>query len=160
MKKIQIDFRHLSQLRLVGMFMEMSLEVNRTIELFRTFMPLKGSVANQLNTDVLDVKVYPSNYFTDFDMGRQFVKWAAVEVSEAINVPEGMSQMEVKGGLYAVFSVPSTVGPEVFQYIFAEYLPKSVYELDDRVHFDVLGEAYQRREEGAFQELWVPVRRK
>lgn len=160
MSQIQIEIRHLNPITLIGMSMEMSLSDNRTVDLFKTFMPKKGVVSDVLNTDVLDVKVYPVNYFSEFDFDRRFVKWAAVEVREGATVPEGMETMQIKGGMYAVFTVPATVGPEVFQYIFSEYIPKSMYALDDRVHFDVLGESYQKREEGAKQELWVPVKRK
>ena len=50
--------------------------------------------------------------------------------------------------------------PTIFQYIFAEWLPKSDYLLDNRPHFEVLGEKAKLNDPNSEEEIWVPIRLK
>jgi AraC family transcriptional regulator len=38
-------------------------------------------------------------------------------------------------------------------------LPASGYELDDRPHFEILGERYKNNDPDSEEELWFPVRK-
>jgi AraC family transcriptional regulator len=56
-----------------------------------------------------------------------FVKWAAVEVSQFEQIPEGMECFELPGGLYAVFFYKgSSTDNSIFKMIFNEWLPHRV----------------------------------
>ncbi|MCB0855813.1 MAG: GyrI-like domain-containing protein, partial [Bacteroidetes bacterium] len=48
----------------------------------------------------------------------------------------------------------------IFQYIFFECLPKSDYLLDNRPHFEVLGEKAKLNDPNSEEEIWVPIRLK
>ncbi|MDQ3290164.1 MAG: GyrI-like domain-containing protein [Bacteroidota bacterium] len=78
----------------------------------------------------------------------EFEKWAVVEVSEVKGIPEGMETFLLPGGLYAVFihKGPASTGEKTFRYIFENWFPSSNYLLDNRPHFEVLGEKYKNED--------------
>jgi AraC family transcriptional regulator len=71
-----------------------------------------------------------------------------------------MQSFLLPGGLYAVFhykGLPSE-GAKTFQYIFGTWLPGSEYALDNRPHFEVLGERYNNNSPDSEEEIWIPVK--
>jgi len=94
-----------------------------------------------------------------FKPSTEFAKWAAVEVVDHINLPEGLSPYVLQGGLYAVFIHKGT--PEqfkiTFEYIFQQWFPNSGYKLDHREHFELLPENYRPDNPEAVEEIWIPV---
>lgn len=145
---------------LLGKSMTMSLIHNRTPELWRQFMMAKSSIKQPVGREMYSLQVYPPGYFEPFNPGAEFVKWAAVEVSGHEDIPEGMDTFSLPGGLYAVFLYKGALSTaaEAFRYIFMEWLPKSGYVLDNRPHFELLGEKYRNDHPDSEEEIWVPVR--
>lgn len=92
----------------------------------------------------------------------EFDKWAAVEVEHDCKVPEELHVYEMAGGTYALFEHigPARSFPKTMQYIFAEWLPKSEYQMDDREMFEQLEEGYDPNAEDAREIVWVPVKPK
>jgi AraC family transcriptional regulator len=39
-------------------------------------------------------------------------------------------------------------------------LPNSNYHLDDRPHFEILGEKYKNADPGSEEEIWIPIKAK
>ena len=107
------------------------------------------------------MQVYPSTHFMNFKPTNEFVKWATVEVADHTNIPKDMEGFTLPGGLYAVFDYKgSSADPSIFQYIFGTWLPSSEYALDDRPHFEVLGEKYKNNDPTSEEEIRIPVKRK
>lgn len=151
----------LKEKKLVGMFVSMSLAENKTFKLFSTFMPRRKEILNSINNDVLDLIVYPKDYYLNFNPSNYFIKWALAEVSDIENVPNEMEAFILEGGKYAVFTQKGIyTDNNIFQYIFTKWLPNSDFIVDDRPHFDVLGEKYQQKVPGAEQEIWIPIKLK
>lgn len=95
------------------------------------------------------------------DPHQEFDKWAAVEVSNMGDVPDGMQSFVLDEGLYAVFDYKGlNTDNRIFIYIFTEWLPKSNYFLDHRPHFEILGEKYKNNDPESEEEIWIPVRPK
>ena len=135
---------------------------DKTGELFGCFMPRRWEITNNLNSDVVCLQVYGSEFnFHRFDPSGEFDKWAAVEVDDFSRVPSGMEILEMSGGLYAVFD--HTGGPatasKTFTYIFGTWLPHSGYEIDSRPHFEIIGEKYKHSEPDSEEEIWIPIRK-
>src|SRR5690606_23835391 len=111
--------------------------------------------------DLYSLQVFPESFsFQQIHPHAEFEKWALAEVQEATEIPEGMEQFALPGGLYAVFQHkggPATA-PQTFGYIFGEWLPKSGYELDNRPHFEVLGAKYKNNDPESEEEIWIPVK--
>jgi AraC family transcriptional regulator len=139
--------------------MGMSLAENKTGELWKNFMLRRKEITNNIGTNLYSVQVYDPLHFQVFNPNKTFEKWAMVEVTDFESVPHGMESFKLPGGLYAVFlhQGPSE-GPTTFQYIFGTWLPNSDYLLDNRPHFEILGEKYKNDDPSSEEEFWIPVK--
>lgn len=156
-------FELLKESKLIGKRLPMSLTKNKTGELWRSFMPRRNEIQNKTGSDLFSLQIYSEDYFSgDFNPDSVFVKWAAAEVSGFDFIPDGMESMTIPEGLYAVFlhRGPASDGPKIFGFIFWEWLPGSDYELENRPHFELLGEKYKNDDPASEEEIWIPVRRK
>lgn len=151
----------LKEKKLVGKRLVMSLSDNKTGELWRSFMPRRKEISNNLTSDLISMSRYKPSHFADFKLSNEFEKWAAVEVSDFDRVPNDMETIALPVGLYAVFNYKgSSTDDGIFQFIFGVWLPKSAYLLDDRPHFEVLGERYKNADPDSEEEIWIPIRAK
>ena len=138
----------------------MSLANNKTGELWRNFMPRRREISNNSNF-LISMQIYKPTYFADFNPINEFEKWATVEVLDFDNVPIDMETYTLTGGLYAVFDYKGlSTDNSIFQYIFGNWLPNSNYLLDNRPHFEVLGEKYKNADPNSEEEIWIPIRQK
>jgi len=149
----------LKEKKLIGMRMKMSLAQNKTGELWKSFQPRRREIVNGIKPEMISMQVYQQSYFTNFNPTNEFEKWAAVEVSNVEDVPSDMETFILAGGLYAVFDYKgSSNDTSIFQYIFGTWLPNSGYLLDDRPHFEVLGEKYRNNDPESEEEIWIPIK--
>ena len=153
----------ITEKKLVGTHVRMSLVENKTLQLWQGFMPLRQEITNNVNNDLISMQVYDHElYFADFNPESDFTKWAAAEVSDHNAIPGGMEAFTLPGGLYAVFPYKGTPadGARMFRYIFAEWLPDADYVLDHRPHFEILSEKYRNEDPDSEEEIWIPVKPK
>lgn len=148
--------------KLVGKCMNMTFFNDKTFELWRSFMPLRKEIHNVVNPDLFSLQIYPSGFFDSFNPTVTFEKWAAVEVSDFNSVPGDLFTINLPGGLYAIFLYKglSTAAAETFQFIFGTWIPNSVYLLDNRPHFEILGEKYKNDDPDSQEEIWIPIKSK
>ncbi len=153
----------LPQKTLVGMHMTMTLDDDKTVLLWQSFMPRRKAIQNQTGAPLYSMQVYgPLFDFDTFQPTTPFEKWAVVEVSSPGSIPDGMEAYTLGGGLYAVFihkGLPSE-GARTFQYIFGTWLPQSGYAVDAREHFELLGAKYKNNDPESEEEIWIPIIRK
>ena len=159
---MQPEIRTITEKKLLGRSLRMSLAEDKTAGLWRSFMPKRIEIQHHLNQDLISLQEYPEDYFiNDFDPQAFFKKWALAEVENYSDIPSGLEQYLLPGGLYAVFlhrGGPAKAA-ETFNYIFNEWLPVSGYELDTRPHFEVLGEKYRGDHPDSEEEIYIPVRK-
>ena len=123
-------------------------------------MPRLKEIKNAVSADLFSLQNYPEDYFTNFTPETIFTKWAAVEVKNFENIPEGFEKLEIPSGKYAVFLHKGNT--EMFaktaQYIYTEWLPNSGFQLDNKPHFEVLGDNYLGHENPeSEEEVWIPI---
>jgi len=146
----------LEEKRVIGKRLRMSLANNKTFELWRSFMQERGSVQNKICDELISMRVYDEPL--RMEPHQEFDKWAAIEVSDFSYVPDGMESFILNKGLYAVFDYKGlNTDNRIFIYIFTEWLPNSGYILDDRPHFEILGEKYRNNDPESEEEIWVPI---
>lgn len=151
----------LSEKKLVGLHVTMSLINNKTGELWKGFMQRRKEIANTISNDLISLQVYSPTHFQSFNPSTQFEKWALTEVSDFDAVPIGMETCILTDGLYAVFNYKgSSADTSVFQNIYGIWLPNSEYLLDDRPHFEVLGDNYKNNDPNSEEEIWIPIKSK
>ena len=144
--------------KLVGARLSMSWVDNKTAEVWKRFMSMRKEITNNLNNDLISMHIYMPSHFADFSPTNAFEKWAAAEVSDFSSVPTNLETFTLEGGLYAVFDYKgSSNDHSIFQYIFGTWLPNSNYSLDDRPHFEILGEKYKNNDPTSEEEIWIPV---
>lgn len=147
--------------KLIGKRLVMSFANYRVGELWKDFMPRRKEISNNLSSDLISMTIYNLNHFLDFKPTNEFEKWATAEVSDFDNVPNEMETLTLYGGLYAVFDYKGlNTDDAIYRYIFGEWIPKSGYELDDRPHFEILGERYKNNDPASEEEIWIPIKPK
>lgn len=157
---MDVRIENLEAKQLVGMRMRMSFAQNRTAELWRSFMPRRKEISLQVEPVLYSMQNYPEGFFEMFNPVTEFEKWAALEVSEVVAPPEGMENFMLPAGMYVVFLYKGhpAEGAKAFQYILGTWLPASGYMLDNRPHFEKLGEKYRNDSADSEEEIWIPVR--
>lgn len=155
----RIEF--LTEKKLIGKRLEMSYINNKTPELWRSFMPRRNDIINNIGIELYSLQVYEVSYFDNFNPNKNFEKWALIEVPNFDIVPIDMETFVLRGGQYAVFlHKGSSVDVSLFEYIYASWLPNSKYSLDDRPHFEILGEKYKNNDPSSEEEIWIPIKLK
>lgn len=147
---------------LVGKSLKMTFANNKTAELWRSFMPRRKEIANNLTNDLISMSIFPNSFDFGFsNLNAEFDKWALVEVLDFSQVPEEMETYILKSGLYAVFEYTGlSTDTKVFEYIFGNWLPNSNFILDNRPHFEVLGDKYKNNDPFSEEEIWIPIKPK
>ena len=150
----------LPEKKLIGVSINMSVNENKTRQLWQGFMPRRTEIKNKLNADLYSVEIYPPHFFDHFNPGVLFEKWAAVEVTALEEVPAGMHTIIIPKGLYAVFlhKGDASEGPKTYQYIFGHWIPHSEYIADTRPHFAVMGERYKNEDPDSEEDIWIPIK--
>ncbi|MUP45586.1 AraC family transcriptional regulator [Gramella sp. BOM4] len=149
---------------LVGISLHTSLADDKTGILWKRFMKNKDQIKNAKSNDLYSVQVYDDGFIEgQFNSQSVFEKWAAMEVKDLSELPEGLQGMKIPAGKYAVFIHEGTSKKfaETAQAIFGEWLPNSRYELEDRPHFEVMGKDYKGPENPESKEhIYIPIREK
>ncbi|MCX2743268.1 GyrI-like domain-containing protein [Mangrovivirga sp. M17] len=153
------EIKNLSSRKLLGLKTKMSLADNKTGQLWARFIPMIKKIEKSQSQDKISLQIYPQDFFTDFSPSANFEKWAGVFVEGHDPDYEDLELLNIPEGKYAVFNYKGPAGdPKVFQYIFAEWLPKSGFMLDDRPHFEVLGNNYSNTSPESEEEIWIPIK--
>jgi AraC family transcriptional regulator len=146
----------------VGNASRMSLASDTTRQLWHGFMPFRKDIFNVVGTEYFCLQEYEPDYFQEFDPKKEFIKWAAMEVFDLSQIPNGMRSLTLEGGLYAVFLHKGTAAEAatIYMYIFNTWLPTSGYVLDNRPQFQIMGEKYKNDDPNSEEEIWIPVKPK
>lgn len=159
---MEVSIRTLAPKKLIGKYRSMSLIENHTVILWQSVMPQLKSVPNIVSPNLSSLQEYPSiDYFENFSPSNRFIKWAAIEVSSFDSVPKEFKQLELSGGLYAVFHYKgsSTNFSNTMKFIFNDWMANSPFELEHRPHFELLGEKYMHNNSSSEEEIWIPIKK-
>ncbi len=157
---IQPRIINVSPKKLIGKKMKMSLDNNKTFELWKSFMPRRNEIQNKKSNEFFSLQVYKES-IKPGDLKQEFEKWALVEVSDFENLPNEMETFELEAGLYAVFHYKGlNTDYQIFSYIYNEWIPKSDFEIDKRPHFEILGEKYKNNDPDSEEQIWIPIKKK
>lgn len=151
--------KNISSKKLIGTHLQTSYNNDRTKELWQKAMPLFKRLQGIKTTELYSLQVYPTNYFKSFNPTALFTKWALVPLENKIPIVEGLQNFEISESLYAMFHYKGLAADKsIYAYIFKEWLPGSDYELDDRPHFEILGENYSNTSPESEEDIFIPIR--
>ena len=157
---MQPQIKTITSKKLIGQNLTMTFAANKTFELWRQFMPRRKEIINTVSSDLFSIQVFDDSFsFKNFNPNTSFQKWAALEVSSFDFVPDEMETFILPAGLYAVFLYKGlSTDTQIFQYIYGTWIPNSEYELDQRPHFEVLGEKYKNNDPNSEEEILIPIK--
>jgi AraC family transcriptional regulator len=148
----------LNEKKLIGRRIKMSLNEDKTFQLFQSFSPRIKEIENRIGTNLYCLRIYDDVYFHNFSLDNKFEKWASIEVSDFLVIPNEMESFTLESGMYAVFSYKGLhTNTTIFQYIFETWLPNSKYSLANRPHFEILGKKYKNDDANSEEEIWLPI---
>lgn len=156
-----LRIKELQEKKMASMSLEMCLAENKTFQLWNRFMIHRKEITNAVSTDLYSIQEYDKDLnFKEFTPQTKFTKIAATEIKDSCSSP--YERYILAGGLYAVFlhkgsqdGFQNTLG-----FIFGKWLPESDYQLDNRVHFELLGAKYKNNDPDSEEEVWIPIKLK
>lgn len=156
LKIITIDSK-----KMIGFSTPTSLSNDQTAKIWQQLMSRRSEINHAKNSNLYSLQVYDFESFNSFSITTIFTKYALVEVDHFENIPNEFETFELPKGKYAVFLHKGTSAefPKTAQYIFGEWLPKNNYELDNRPHFEILGDNYKGHQNPeSEEEVWIPIK--
>ncbi|RLD79866.1 MAG: GyrI-like domain-containing protein [Bacteroidetes bacterium] len=103
--KDRVEIIDISDKILVGKKIKMSLTNDRTSVLWKNFKSQLFMIKNRADTNFYSIQIYnPDLNFKEFNSNTIFENWAAVEVIDHFEIPDGMEPLIIKEGKYAVFT--------------------------------------------------------
>jgi len=159
---MQSRIETLQEKKLIGKSLKMFFANNKTFALWNGFMPRRSEIKNVIGSELYSMQIYAPSFFDNFNPTAEFTKYACAEVLNFDFVPAEMETFILPGGLYAVFLYKGKAADAepAFRYILQDWLPKSNYVLDNRPHFELLGEKYKFDNEDSEEEIWIPIKTK
>jgi AraC family transcriptional regulator len=148
---------NLQEKKLIGIKSQMlQHEYQNIVTLWRQFMPRRRELSNLVSNEVIALQDYSD--FGNFE--KPFDIWACAEVSGYDIVPKGIHTKTIPEGLYAVFLHKGMNAGETYQRIMSEWLPNSGYTIDNRPHFQVMGDKYKNGNPDSEEDFYVPIKNK
>jgi AraC family transcriptional regulator len=151
---------YMDEKKLAGHRLPMSFSANRTAELWQKFMKQRKEITGAINSDLISMQIFPTDFnFANPDFSAVFIKWAAVEVNDFTEIPVDMETCIIPAGRYAVFHYQGHPGAAIpyFAEIFCKWLPEAGLSVDQRPHFEILGEKYKNNSPDSEEDIYIPV---
>ncbi|GAB4164210.1 MAG: hypothetical protein Tsb0033_25370 [Winogradskyella sp.] len=148
---------HSLKKHVVGMYVPMQrYETHKIKTLWQQFAPRKHKLANLVNNTSIAMQTFSLN-----EKGQPestFNMWACVEVSELSNIPNDMEGFTIPEGKYLKVLHKGMDASATYHKIISEWLPNSGYAIDDRPHFQVMGEKYKNGSPDSEEDFYIPIK--
>lgn len=131
-----------------------------TGSLARQFMPRLQEITNRVGIYSFSIQKYNTFDIKTMTPETRFEKWIGVAVSDLNSIPENMESLIIPGGDFLVFPFQGSVSNfiEFWQQLHNEWLPNSIYQLDNRPHFEKLPAGYNPMRVDNQEEIWIPIK--
>ena len=150
--------------KLTGIQTQTSLANNTVPLLWQNFVSRKPEIGNALDNGMIGISGYNTSFKPErFTTVSPLEKWATVEVDEFQSPPKGMKNRYLTGGEYAVFTHRGGKKNIVmtFEYMYGVWIPDSIYDIDDRDHFEHYPQNYKGPEHPDSElNIYIPIRLK
>lgn len=119
-------------------------------------MPEKYKIKNVATNELIAMQLFPNNI--NNEGADEYTIWATVEVHDFENIPNGILSYAIPSGDYAVFTLKGMNIQGLYEKIMTEWLPKSGYTIDDRPHFQIMGENYKNGSPDSEEDIYIPIK--
>lgn len=133
---------------------------NGNYEIPKLWNQLRNKTEYLINRIDEDICYGFETYNEAFGQSGYFEYIAGVEVSDAINLPEGMNLKKVKRSKYAVFPIPAVVEnvPKSIGEIYSFHLPSSGLKAIGNYDFECYDTNFEVNNEGSFFLFYIPIK--
>jgi AraC family transcriptional regulator len=157
-----IQLVNIDAITLVGYTKSITLSAANIADVFKTFMPLKNNIAEQVQPNVFSLSWYTTS-LANFTPLTPFTKGAAVQVHTPINIPEGLQVISIPAGAYISFTYTGNKAAffNTLQSIIATEFGEFNAVLTDEIsrpYFEILNENYNRLADNNTEEVYLPVK--
>lgn len=157
---MEVNVKEKASFSLIGKFFPTRLATQNPMTWWKSLRIAANQHGFLQNQGSYSLQKYPSSYFESFNPQKTFEYAPAIPLETGLSTPEGWDMLTIEGGLFAVFVHRGTAEtfPQTLGAFFAQWLPQSAYELDDRIHFCFMPPGYQLNDPAAEEEIWIPIR--
>jgi predicted transcriptional regulator YdeE len=138
----------------VGMKYHGKNENNEIPQLWGQYLPRAGEIKNVVDSPVC------YGVCGNLEESGKFSYLAAVEVSDAADIPSGMESWEVEEQQYAVFPCTLTTIHETYEYAHNAWLPGSGYERLSVPDFEMYDETFDGEDPESILYVYIPIGKK
>lgn len=157
---MEVEIKELEPMRLVGHRVRHRLAEAKTFLLWNGFGKACASLELPAGTPRYSVSQYDNFSPSEFTPLTEFTQWASLPWPSDRPLPEGMEELILEGGKYAVFLYEGVARnfPVILGEFYGEWLPQSGEQLGQGPHFEVLDHRYLGPENPkSVEEVWIPL---
>lgn len=125
--------------------------------LWMEFMPLEGSIQNK----VKPTEAWGASYNMDYSVQPgEFTYFVGVEVSDAKNIPDGMTVHVAPASKYAKFTHYGSLDnlSETYTYIYNIWFPQSGYGMGMGNELELYGKKFNPQSDTSEMYIFVPIK--
>ncbi|WP_179319985.1 GyrI-like domain-containing protein [Winogradskyella helgolandensis] len=146
-----------SEIKVIGLSSNIKMnEQHKIIALWKQFMPKKHEIENLVSEELIAMQIFSLEQ--NGDPKEDFEIWACAEVTDFKSIPQNMKSYTIPAGTYALFPQKGMDASLTYQKIMTKWLPASSYVIDNRPHFQVMGEKYKNGSSDSEEDFYVPVK--
>ena len=146
-----------SQINVIGLSTRIKLhEQHKIVALWKQFMPRKRELDNCVSEKLIAMQVFSLD--KNGDPKQDFDIWACAEVDDFNSIPQNLKKFTIPSGKYAVFLHKGTDARLTYENIMSKWLENSGYAIDDRPHFQVMGEKYKNGSHDSEEDFYIPIK--
>ncbi|HCD53064.1 MAG TPA: GyrI-like domain-containing protein [Balneolaceae bacterium] len=159
----QIEIRQSTKIRLAGLSITSSLASRDLKDLWMKFRRLQKDFQDPKSHDSYSVSIYRNGFDpAAFTPNTIFKQWAATKVDQDFLIPDGLSELIIPTGTYAVFMYKGTAAdyPKTARLFHTHWLPENGFITDDRPNFEILGPDYLGpMNPDSEEQIWIPIKK-
>jgi AraC family transcriptional regulator len=147
--------KSINAIYLIGLSKEINRsESHKIVELWKSFMPIASGMKAGKSTAYFAVQIYQ-----DFSGNEKpYTIWAATEKAQHKTVPDQLKHLQIPSGLYAVVELHGMDIAGLYQNFMSAWLPQSDYTIDNRPHFQIMGEDYKNGSPDSKEHVCIPIK--
>ena len=157
--------KEINEIKIIGMEKTTTLQTSYIDipKLWEAFCKRMCEINNIKNAKVFYEARKPDLNFdmNDFTETTEFTEIAGLEVDEVKDIPEGMVNITVPAGKYAVFTHKGFAKDlrQTYEYIWGTWLPNSNYEADLKYDFELYGERFRGADNKESEiDIYIPIK--
>ena len=136
----------------VGLNVRSKNENNEAAQVWEALMPRSGEIKGMVNPQV------GYGVCGNYDQASgEFDYLAGMEVSSAVDIPDGMVEWDIPASKYAVFACTLPTIGQAYDHAYKIWLPASGYQHADGPEFELYDESFDPQDPSSVLYIYIPI---